>query len=159
MRTYFPAVVWAGLLCLCGISCTERPQDLKTMVKKAPVSGVIVMDGEPLADAEVFFYTERFTGYGKTDAEGKYKLLEGAAVGLNKVFFSKRDKIGASDSPVSGGFTLDDPMQAEIANQARDPVPRKPPAQQVSKEYASEQTTDLTFEVPTRGAKDADFYF
>ena len=50
-------------------------------------------------------------------------------------------------------------MQVEIAEQSRSPVPRKPPAQQVPGEFASEQTTDLTFEVPTRGATDADFYF
>ena len=159
LRTCYQAIVWSGIACLCSAGCTERPYGLKSSVKKAPVTGIVMMNGEPLADAEVFFYTERFTGFGKTDSEGKYKLFEGAAIGPNTVFFSKLKHDRAAHSEPAFPSLLNDPMQAEIAEKTRNPVPRRPPEQLVPQEYTSETTSDLTIDVPAHGATDADFFF
>ena len=55
------------------------------------------MGGEPVEGVEVYFYTEKFTGYATTNAEGKFRLVQGAAIGKNKVFFSKLE--GWNEAP------------------------------------------------------------
>ncbi len=68
-------------------------------MKKATVAGTVTLGGKPLADAEVYFYTDKFTGFGKTNAEGKYILAQGAAIGPNKVYISKIEGGAASGKP------------------------------------------------------------
>jgi opacity protein-like surface antigen len=77
----------------------------------APVSGVITLDGKPLANAHVAFQPEATSGartagagsYGTTDASGKYELKTfdtdraGAVVGSHRVEINL--KVVADDGP------------------------------------------------------------
>lgn len=57
----------------------------KSEIKAVDVAGTISLDGKPLPGVEVFFFTDKFEGYGKTDDKGKYRLVNGAVAGANKV--------------------------------------------------------------------------
>jgi hypothetical protein len=77
----------------------------------APVSGVVTIDGKPLANAHVAFQPEATSGattagagsYGITDASGKYELKtfdtdkRGAVVGSHRVEINL--KVAADDGP------------------------------------------------------------
>ena len=56
-----------------------------------PVSGRVTLDGQPLVDAAVSFWSERdeFSGY--TDAAGRYQLKPGAVPGTYSVYLRKYD--------------------------------------------------------------------
>src|SRR5262245_22845893 len=93
MRRKGTWVVAAGVLAACG--CGGGP-------KLAPVSGVVKLDGAPLAGAAVQFQPVSPDGqtppgpgsYGKTDADGRYSLKTvdrdraGAVVGTHRVSIS-----------------------------------------------------------------------
>jgi hypothetical protein len=80
--------------------------------RTVPVSGQVKLDGQPLADAHVFFRPdskEPYPGpasYGKTDAQGRFTLRtvddqDGAVVGPHKVRISIPVKApgGNADAP------------------------------------------------------------
>ena len=74
-------------------------------IPKADISGVVTLDGAPLAGVSVHFINEEtgFAGFGKTDSEGRYSLVQGAAVGSNRVIFEKFNKpAGFDEDPESG---------------------------------------------------------
>src|SRR5262245_30088123 len=89
--------VLAGML-ICGCSESSKPY------KTAPVSGVITLDGQPLAAAHVTFMPapEAKSGSqsgpeaaGETDSSGRYSLKtvfgdDGASVGKNRVMITTR---------------------------------------------------------------------
>jgi hypothetical protein len=150
------APVSFSLCMLFVFGCGGKPELPKGTVKKAPVSGT-VMGGKPLADAEVFFFTDKFTGYGKTNADGKYLLAQGAAIGPNKVYISKMEGGSAAKPPNDPTLALDDPAQTEIANQSLTGTKKKGPKQLIPAEYSDEKTTKLNVDVPEKGVKDADF--
>lgn len=68
------AILTAGCLMGCGPGAS-KPPDLGETVK---VTGVVTLDGKPLADAGVKFHPLSDKGFqgatGMTDAEGKYEL-------------------------------------------------------------------------------------
>jgi len=92
------AIAVLSAVVLCG--CVERSKPYKT----APVSGVITLDGQPLAAAHVTFMPvhEAQAGSqsgpeasGETDASGKYTLKSafgdrGATIGKNRVMVTTR---------------------------------------------------------------------
>lgn len=65
--------------------CSEKNSGPET----ARVAGTLYLDGEPLADAEVRFFSMGFVGYGKTSADGTYELVQGAVPGENIVTVKK----------------------------------------------------------------------
>ena len=146
---------WMACVALgCGGSA-ELP---KGVVKKATVAGTVTLGGKPLADAEVYFFTDKFTGFGKTNAEGKYILAQGAAIGPNKVYISKIEGGAAPGKPQADPtLALNDPAQTEAASQAQAGRGKKGPKQLIPPEYNSEKTTKLTSDVPEKGLRDADF--
>lgn len=107
-----------------------------------PVTGVVKLDGAPVAEAGVGFYPEKGPGVsGRTNKEGKFTLetanLAGALVGkyrvsVNKVKFSG---VGPDEQPQPGG------LKTEYL------VPQK---------YSDPNTSGLTAEV---GAGKNDFTF
>jgi hypothetical protein len=116
-------------------------------LRMAPVSGVVHLDGQPLAGAHVNFQPigarDRDPGpgsYGKTDGQGRYTLrlvqpdLPGAVVGEHRVSISLRGGEEATRSP-DGGVQL-----------VKDRVPAR----------YNTQTT-LRFEVPSGGSEEANF--
>ena len=144
------------LVCCCAVGCAGKPPMSPSAVKKAPVSGTVTMGGKPLAEAEIYFFTEKFTGFAKTNEEGKYILAQGAAIGANRVYISKFEG-GAAAAATDPTLELNDPTQTAIANQAQAASGKRGPKQLVPPQFSSEKTTKLTFDVPEAGAKDADF--
>lgn len=68
----------------CG-SSTDGPD-------RAPVSGRLTIDGKAIENVEVNFFNPDFpkhTGFGTTDGDGNFRLVQGAVPGKNTVFFSK----------------------------------------------------------------------
>ena len=113
--------------------------------KAVPVSGVVTLDGKPLANAHVAFQPEATKGnqnpgvgsYGTTDASGKYTLQTadndkpGAMVGTHRVEINLK---GESDD--------------------RDPKTRPPPKVLPAK---YNRNSELTFDVQPGGTDKADF--
>jgi hypothetical protein len=79
--------------------------------KLAPVTGTVVVDGKPLAGAEVWFHPEQkqqdakgkefkvSSSFGKTDASGRYELMydqdhKGAAIGKCRIEIVTADYSG-----------------------------------------------------------------
>ncbi len=74
-------VVGCGAFVGCGRSGGRETSD---------VSGTITLGGKPLVGAKISFQSiDNFVGYGKTDEQGNYRLVQGAVQGPNKVFISK----------------------------------------------------------------------
>ena len=81
MRTWkVNLVVLAAVVC-CMTGCGGGSETLLT----GDVTGTITLGGRPLADADVYFMSQTggFVGFGKTDADGRYRLVQGAAPGAN----------------------------------------------------------------------------
>ena len=114
--------------------------------KAVPVSGVVTLDGKPLANAHVAFQPEATKGnqnpgvgsYGTTDASGKYTLQTfdndkpGAVVGTHRVEISIK--------------------RAETDD--RDPKTR-PPLKDLPVKY--NRNTELQFKVEPSGSTSANF--
>jgi len=144
-----------GLLLLVSLGCGGSDNSVLT----ADVAGTVTKDGKPLAGVEVFFSTEKFEGYGKTDDSGKYRLINGAAIGTNKIFMKKFNPGGGAagtsvDLSIPGmdAGQADAMMAAQGAKQGGKVDPSMIPA-----EYNSPATTKLTFPVPEGGTESADF--
>ena len=116
------------LVCCCAVGCAGKPPASPSAVKKAPVSGTVTMGGKPLADAEVYFFTDKFTGFAKTNDDGQYVLAQGAAIGANKVYISKFEGGAAAAAASDPTLALDDPTQTEIANQSQSAAGKKDPS-------------------------------
>lgn len=126
--------------------------------KMAAVSGRITLKGKPLANAEVHFVSGQFQGFGQTDDEGRYSLVRGAPIGVNKVYVVP----ASSNQPATGINTGIDgmdagqvaEMQKHARNRGRRSRKRKP---LIPIEYSDPAKTKLTFEVPAGGSTTADF--
>jgi hypothetical protein len=115
----------------------------------APVSGKVMLDGKPLANANVAFMPQatagtvgHVTSRGRTDAQGNYTLKtaddpprEGAVVGTHKVYIAT----GSSDA-------LAEVLEDQATKGPRERVPAKYNAQ-----------TSLKRDVPPEGKSDMNF--
>jgi hypothetical protein len=110
----------------------------------APVSGVVLLNGKPLADASVSFtpvVTEK-TSYGPgshaiTDAQGRFTLKVSSANGTGALVGRHTVRISLADTPKG------DPGGSHLTKELL-------PARYNSK-------SELTFEVPSDGTWDARF--
>ncbi len=159
IRRIYRGMPFAAFLLICcfTLGCAGKPPTSPSAVKKAPISGTVTLSGKPLADAEIYFFTEKFTGFAKTNEDGKYILAQGAAIGSNRVYISKFEGGAAAAAANDPTRELNDPTQTEIANQAQAASGKKGPKQLIPPQFSNEKTTKLTFDVPEGGAKDADF--
>lgn len=124
-------------------------------VPTVEVSGEVKVGGQPMEGVEVHFVHPQHKGFGLTDAQGKYTLRGGAAIGDNKIYFSKIE--GFSTDPASG---MDAGQAMAAAAAGADPntgIAPPPKGQLIPLKYASYETTDKTFNVPADGAKDVNF--
>lgn len=122
----------------------------------AEVSGMVTLDGKPLAGAEIFFVSKGFEGYGRIKDDGRYSLVRGAPVGSCKVYITK-DR--APEGP-GAGRVIDmsipgmDEEQVKAMNQSSvggNVKPLLPP------EYSDPKSSKLSFDVPAGGTTTADF--
>lgn len=132
----------------CGCSSETPPRGVA-------VSGTVSIGGKPLADADVTFMNETFVGYGRTDAEGKYRLVQGALPGTNKIAISKVE--GDNKAAAAAAAAGLDPGQAEASAMGTGAAAASGPKQLVPNGYADPGSTKLTFDVPASGAENVDF--
>lgn len=123
-----------------------------------PVTGVVTLDGEPLARKTVMFVPEDGTpgagAGGNTGEDGSYKLLavaggsvkdvEGVAPGAYRVTVSEPMFPIESEMVVQG--TSDDPEAAMGL-----PEPPKNVNQAIPSQYSSQESTPLRIQVPEDG--------
>jgi len=119
---WYGGACWLLLPVALLVGCSEQ-QEL------APVTGIVTVDGEPVANAQVLFMSSQHRpAAGETDANGRYVLStykngDGAAIGSHNVTVTARPTIrvspaGGSEPP---GSTRPMPQrQGDIA-----PVPEK----------------------------------
>jgi hypothetical protein len=133
-------VILVGFAIFAGSGCG-------TNEKIAPVSGVVKLNGKPVADVEVIFQpiTESVNSpgpaaFGVTDAEGRYTVkvvgenIVGATVGKNRVQFSGK---------------------ASAADFSEDGTKRGKPAVSIPAKYSTD--SKIEFDVPAKGTTTADF--
>jgi hypothetical protein len=148
-----PAVILLFTLMLTGCSDAPKPG------RGVPVSGRITLAGKPLVDADIFFTNDTFIGFGKTDVDGRYRLVQGALPGLNRVSMSRFD--GQTPPPAAAQPTGDgmDAGQMAAASMGWGNAAGKKtgPKQLVPPDYCEPATTKLTFDVPKEGGADVNF--
>lgn len=145
-----------GLLLVLSAGCGDSVKPSRGV----PVSGKITLGGKPLADADVSFLNDTFIGFGKTDAEGNYRLVQGAAPGKNKVYISKFE---GGAAPKVAGMELNPEAGIDegqlAAAQMGAAGTKKPvgPKQLVPADYSNPSTTKLNYDVGADGATGVDF--
>lgn len=107
-------------------------------LKLADVSGVVTVDGKPMAYAGVVFHPEIGPiATGNTDAEGKFVMVtagkKGASVGDHVVTISGATQTNVAYETAEGG-TLGAPVRGGA---------KQKPQKRFSTHYASKQTSDL----------------
>lgn len=122
------------------------------------VSGTVTFQGKPLEGATVYFVSEKFSGSGKTNAEGRYELVQGAVPGKNKVSISKIDGGENVNNDPASGLDLEQARAASAAAEASDgQVKTKIVKDLIPKEYSDPNQSQLTVDVPAGGTTSADF--
>ena len=107
-------------------------------LKLVPVSGVVTLDGKPVAEATVMFSPEAggVPAVGLTDAAGRFQLTtngkEGALVGTHQVMVTKMEMTGV-EADADG---LSTPLSSNVQQ-----------IWHVPKKYSSTKTSGLTEEV------------
>ncbi|NOX55776.1 MAG: carboxypeptidase regulatory-like domain-containing protein [Planctomycetes bacterium] len=148
------AMAGATLVVL-GCAGPEQPKGPETV----DVSGTVLLDGKPLAGAEVYFISPdgKFVGFGETGSDGKYTLVQGAVPGKNKVYISKIEIDESELNPEEGI----DPEQMAAAAEAGGGEEAGEEGggskQLLPASYSDPEKTKLTFDVPAGGTSEADF--
>ncbi len=111
---------------------------------RADISGKVILNGKPLANVGVHFVLEggeiTSAGVARTSEDGSYKLSHGAAIGLNKVYFSDLSAFDTQRAMASPDWDGQDVVGPAIPKKYTDPT-----------------TSLLTFKVAEAGSSDADF--
>lgn len=121
------------------------------------VSGTILIDGKPVEGVEVNFVSdkEKFAGYGKTDAQGKYTLVQGAVPGPNKVWLRKLEsgqfQVNVEEGMDQGQF------EAMAGSDPAMPTTAQAPKQLIPADFSDPKNPKLTYVVPEGGTESADF--
>ena len=118
-----------------------------------PVSGTITMGGTPLEGANVSFLNGTFAGFARTDAAGKYRLVQGALPGTNKIVITKIE--GEAEVVLDPESGMDAGQMEAAAMGTSEEVEK--PINLVPDEYGDPNKTKLTFDVPSGGADGVDF--
>lgn len=146
-----------ALLVAAGCGESQRAAPVPT----ASVAGKVTLDGKPLSGATVTFFTDQWSSVGKTNANGEFRLVQGAAIGENKVTISKVDKsklegVEFSDNPEDG---LDEGQLAamNVTGDGAGTEPGVPLGEMIGSDYSNPGSTILTFNVTEGGTDNATF--
>ena len=141
-------VSMVGALLLASPGCGKGRKG--PVLDLTPVTGMVTLDGKPLADADVGFYLQGtvpagyFGSGARTDADGKFQLLcgaeQGAVPGAYKVTVSRITDAQGDPVQTSEGMDLE---QLKIPCQAQESLPAK---------YSDVGQTELTTTVEKRKA-------
>lgn len=151
MRSFVGCITLMLAICVSGCGGS------KGGVKSVDVSGTITLDDEPLEGVEVSFSSGKFGGYGTTNAEGKYRLVSGAAVGENKVALKKFDTSMAQGIDTSIEGMDEGQMAAMMEAQSKSKGGPGMKGSMIPPEFTDLKTTKLKFDVPEGGTSSADF--
>lgn len=156
MRPHGIRVSAACLLMMAAFAGFAGCGDGNSGPKTVRISGIVYMDDKPLEGALVTFTTKDFAGMGRTNAEGRYELTQGAVPGPNKVFISKIDQGDIELDPEGG---MDEGQLQAMQNPAAGPGKKTQlgPKQLIPDRYSDEAKSELTYPVPDGGAREADF--
>ena len=150
IRKHFVAAFGSALLFLSISGCQDSGVPL------GYVSGMVTLDGKPIAMATVSFYPESGrASVGKTDAEGNYVLCfsgseKGAIIGQHRVTITTAYQ--ASSSRV--GATYDDSPPGEVKPNA--PLAGQSRTELLPEIYTSRKSTELKADVAS-GSNSIDF--
>jgi hypothetical protein len=136
--------IWAT-----GCSGDSGPQTAK-------VSGLVVIGGEPVPGVEVHFLNMEYPNHnalGITEPDGTFKIVQGAVVGTNTVYFSKVENDGMLTDPDGG---MDAGQFEAMAAAADKKTTALGPKQIVPQQYSTAESK-LTFDVPAGGTTSAVF--
>jgi hypothetical protein len=119
-----------------------------------PVQGIVTLDGQPVANAQVTFAPEAMDGhmaFALTDDDGVFSLttppeLKGALPGAYKVLITKAEPVTL---PTLKPGTDMRQVRYELKKQAK----RNPPKSLVPKVYGNAQQTPLRWQVPSDGKR------
>lgn len=146
-RPIWVSIVLVGLFC----GCTESNSGPETV----GVSGTILIDGQPAEGVEVTFVAENFSSNGKTDAEGRYELIQGAVPGENLVRLSKWEGgQGVELDPESGidEGQFEDALLATEGDPQAGGTALAGPRQLIPEDFR-----EVSYTVPEGGTENADF--
>jgi hypothetical protein len=151
MKRLFCTFLVSSLL----VGCTKKAVQVPTV----PVSGTVHIGGKPVEGVEVRFITDKFEGFGKTDAQGSYQLVAGAQAGQNKIIFNKKSggKSAIKLDPEGGmdeGQLQAMQMAAESSGGSTGVTIAK---EIIPDEFSKREKTPITFNVPDEGTDKADF--
>lgn len=130
---------------------------------RVEVSGRILMDGQPLGGAEVTLFSDKNSGYGRTDAEGHFTLVRGIDPGDYKVVVSKMTEAAPVLVASAANEGLDAGQLQAIAlatlNDTTRRIPNRPalPKQLIPANYSNPETTQLSLEITENGLKGTEF--
>ncbi|MHB0958088.1 MAG: carboxypeptidase-like regulatory domain-containing protein [Pirellulaceae bacterium] len=150
----------AGLLLFVG--CGE-----KSIVDTVPVTGLVTLDGAPVAGATVSFSPTEKTGraaVGTTDASGKFTLTtinpgDGAAPGTYGVMITKMAASSAApwQDPRSSGGKLTPEQEKEVREQMASGEKAVAPQSELPQKYASVESSGFTATVSKDKTNDFTF--
>ncbi len=119
-------------LAVCVVALSFLAGCSSDTVPMADISGTVMLDDKPLADAEINFLGQQYAAITKTDAQGAFSLR--AQVGKNVVYLSKYE--GYVDPTMTVG------MEGKSAKFL--------PKQLVPKKYTTDKS-ELKHDVPASG--------
>ena len=95
---------------------------------------------------------DNYSVFGVTDVKGRYELVSGAAVGENKVYFSKLTGLQVELDPEQG---MDEGQLMAMSDPG---VPKaRRPKQLIPADFSDPSRSKVSFIVTTEGADQADF--
>ncbi|MHC2065860.1 DUF4198 domain-containing protein [Bremerella sp. T1] len=109
--------VWIAVLALIvlSIGCSSSSETV-------PVHGHVLLDGKPLANAEIIFQPEgKRASIGQTNKDGYYELTftamqEGGVVGLNRVMITKEAGGPDGDEMIPRQYNVDTELTADVVD-------------------------------------------
>ncbi|MDY0166620.1 MAG: hypothetical protein RBS80_08760 [Thermoguttaceae bacterium] len=136
------------LLALAAAGCGRRDG-----VRTVGVSGTVYLDGKPVEGVEVYFVSPNHTGFGLTASDGTYELVQGAALGENRLRFSK--VVNADFNDPEQGMDIGQ-LEAMAMAHGRGPIVQIP-GQVIPPKYSDPALSKIVFQVPDGGTSGADF--